>query len=306
VNLFKRLWIYQSERFPIFQHGLMVLTFTFSAASFSRICRGEIGFIEPIHFVAGFLSSLGFFCLLRLFDEFKDAEEDAQYRPYRAVPRGLVSLKELGWLAVLVIACQVTVNLFVMPKMLWAYALALLYIALMSKEFFVAEWLKKRPLLYMASHMMVMPLIDFYTTGLDWINAGVLAPKGLVFFLVVTFLNGIVIEFGRKIRAEEAEEEGVETYSALYGAKKASIAWLGILLMTFAFAVMASYVAGFGKQAILFLIPFLLICALPACLFLKKQTQTYAKKIELASGVWTIGMYLTLGAVPMLIHYVGN
>jgi 4-hydroxybenzoate polyprenyltransferase len=41
-------------------------------------------------------------------------------------------------------------------------------------------------------------------------------PNGLIIFLIVTFLNGVVIEIGRKIRAKEAEEVGVETYSYLW------------------------------------------------------------------------------------------
>ncbi len=301
MNFLKRFWIYQSERFPFFQNGLMILTFTFSAVSFSRICRGGNGFIPALEFIIGFFTSLGFFFLLRIFDEFKDAEEDAKYRPYRAVPRGLISFKELGWIAFGVIFLQVIMNLIVMPVIMWAYILALAYIAFMTKEFFVSDWLKKKPIIYMASHMLVMPLIDFYTTGLDWINTRIAPPDGLIFFLIVTFLNGIVIEFGRKIRCKEEEEVGVETYSSLYGSTGATVIWLVILLITFGFALTASYYAGFGNYALLFLVPFLLVCSLPAVLFIKNQTQNLAKKIELSAGIWTVGMYLTLGGVPMLI-----
>jgi 4-hydroxybenzoate polyprenyltransferase len=185
--------------------------------------------------------------------------------------------------------------------MLWAYGIGLGFIAIMTKEFFVSKWLKSHPIVYMLSHMAVMPVIDFYTTGLDWINAGAKAPEGLIFFLLVTFLNGLVIEIGRKIRAEEAEEHGVETYSFLWGAKKATVVWLSLLGLTFVIANLASYFAGFGNQAILGFVGLLAGCAMPALKFLKTNAQPDVKKIELAAGIWTIGMYLTLGAVPMLV-----
>ncbi|HYF04413.1 MAG TPA: hypothetical protein VEC36_13600, partial [Patescibacteria group bacterium] len=213
----KRFWQYQSERFPFFKNGLLITVFTFSAASYSRIYRGADGFIPFEHFLIGAVTAILLFFLLRIADEFKDAKDDAEFRPYRPVPRGLISLKELGTTAVAVILFQIILNGIFLPKLLPAYFLALAYLAIMTKEFFVHDWLKRRPIIYMASHMVILPMIDFYTSGLDWIQNGVSAPRGLIFFLISTFLNGIVIEIGRKIRASEAEEHGVETYSALYG-----------------------------------------------------------------------------------------
>ena len=93
-NFLKRFWIYQSERFPFFSYGLMVFSFAFSAMSYSKILRGDTEF-SIMALIIGTMTSFGYFFLLRLFDEFKDAEDDAKYRPYRAVPRGLISFKEL-------------------------------------------------------------------------------------------------------------------------------------------------------------------------------------------------------------------
>lgn len=302
-SILKRSWIYQKERFPVFTYAIMVLSFTFSAASYSRICRQADGFVDITKFITGVITSFGFFFLLRVFDEFKDAEDDARYRPYRPVPRGLVTLREVGWAGAITIGIQLVLNAVIMPTMLWAYFVALLYMGLMTKEFFVAKWLKAHPITYMLSHMLIMPLIDLYTTGLDWINANASAPKGLIFFLVVTFFNGIVIEFGRKIRAPEAEEEGVDTYSALYGHKRATIIWLLLLLVTCFIAYLAAHFAGYGIISVIVLVCLMAICSLPAILFLRGVDQKWAKKIETAAGIWTIGMYLTLGGVPMLVNF---
>lgn len=167
---------YQKERFPFVQHGPLIVTFTFSAISYSRVCRGAEGFIPAVDFVIGALTAIWFFLLLRLFDEFKDAEEDARFRPYRPVPRGLVSLPELRNLGFATALFFIAANAAAMPRMLAGIAVVLLYMFLMSREFFVRDWLKRHPLVYMASHMVIMPLIDFYTTGLDWLNAGAAPP----------------------------------------------------------------------------------------------------------------------------------
>ena len=303
-NFAARFLEYQSERFPVLQHGLLITVFTFSAVSYSRVCRGANGFIPWDEFVLGALTAILFFLLLRLFDEFKDAEEDAKYRPYRPVPRGLVTLPELRTLGFVLTAVLVGANALIVPQVLPAIALVLLYMGLMAKEFFVRDWLKRHPLIYMASHMVVMPLIDFYTTGLDWLNNGVAPPSGLEFFLIVTFLNGIVIEVGRKIRAAEDEEKGVETYSALYGPGRASWAWIGLLILTWASALLAADYAGYGIIGTAALTGILLFCAIPATLFLRSGASRHAKLIETAAGVWTIGMYLTLGGVPMIVSWI--
>ena len=42
----------------------------------------------------------------------------------------------------------------------------------MSAEFFAPERLRTRPLLYLVSHMAIVPLIDLYATACDWMVAG--------------------------------------------------------------------------------------------------------------------------------------
>ena len=283
----------------------MVLTFAFSAMSYSKILRNDFGF-SFFTLLIGAMTSFGYFFLLRIFDEFKDAEDDAKYRPYRAVPRGLVSFRELKWLAIIIIGLQCILNAIFIPKMLWIWCLVIIYMFIMAKEFFVRDWLRKHPVAYLVSHMMVMPVIDFYTTGLDWNNNSISMPKGLIIFLIVTFLNGVVIEIGRKIRAKEAEENGVETYSYLWGEKGAAIVWLCVLFTTFIFANIACFHAGFGGMTFVFLIFFLLFCAIPALQFLKYREQKFAAEIETMAGIWTLGMYLSLGGIPMIWHFIGG
>lgn len=92
-----RWWVYQRERFPVFAHGALIAAFSASAVCYSALVRGAdrvaLGSLA-VAFGTAFL----FFLQLRIADEFKDFAEDARFRPYRPVPRGLVTLRErLAW-----------------------------------------------------------------------------------------------------------------------------------------------------------------------------------------------------------------
>lgn len=296
----KRLVQYQKERFPVVQHGPLIAAFTFSASTFSRAARGETGIVPLAHLFVGMLTSLCFFFLLRVTDEHKDHEDDCRYRPYRPVPRGLVTLRELSTIAAGCFAVVLILNLLLMPVMLAPMAVVLTYLFLMTREFFKPEWLKAHPLTYMVSHMMIMPLIDLYTTGLDWLIAGTAPPSGVSLFLIVSFFTGVVIEVGRKIRVQEAEETGVETYSVLYGPRKATVLWMGALLLAWLFSVAAAWAGGFPKTGTVLLTLLLLTCLGAGAVFLRSIRQSHAKRIETLSGIWTLGMYLILGITPLI------
>jgi 4-hydroxybenzoate polyprenyltransferase len=295
-----RFYIYQKERFPFLAHGILIAAFSFSAVSYSRICRGAPGFIDTKVFLAGVFITITLFFLVRIFDEFKDREDDARFRKYLPVPRGLISFPELRTVGIIAVVLQVIVNAWFFPKMLYLHAVVIGYLLLMGVEFFVPEWLKKRQMLYVISHMFIIPLVDIYASGLDWLLAGVSAPFGLIFFFAVSYMNGIVLEFGRKIRPTEKEEPGVITYSALYGPKRAAYYWILCLFITLLFSVAASWYAGFSWIAYAVLGFFFILCAIPGILFIRNRGVKLSKWIEYSSALWTITMYLTLGAAPML------
>jgi 4-hydroxybenzoate polyprenyltransferase len=305
ASLARRLWIYQGERFPVFAHGLLVAAFSFSAISYSRICRGVEGFVSWERYFLGIFTTITLFLLVRIFDEFKDAEEDAKYRRELAVPRGLINFRELAILGAAVVIAQVAVNAVFFPRMLLLYVIVIAYLCLMGKEFFIPAWLKKHQFWYVTSHMFIIPLVDIYASGLDWVLEGAPAPKGLLFFFAVSYMNGIVLEIGRKIKVPGKEKEGVLTYTAMLGTNRAVVLWLFILLATLALAVGACAFAGYGMIAFFVLGLIFLLCALPALLFLRGKSEPAAKAIELASALWTITMYLTLGGVPMVMRMLG-
>lgn len=295
-----RFLAYQRERFPLAAYGPLVLVFTFSAAAYSRLLRGEAGFIPLPLYAVGSLTALAFFFLLRVLDEHKDAGTDARYRAELPVPRGLISLAELRGIGAGLLGVVLVLNGLVAPRLLWACLAVALWAGLMTREFFVPEWLRARPTAYLLSHMLIMPMIDAYTTGLDWLAAGAKPQGGLWLFLVVTFLNGTVLEVGRKIRAPGDEREGVDTYTRAWGLRGAPLAWLAVLLATALTAVAASRCTGAGVGTALLIGGLFLASALAGVRFLRCPTPESARRIDLAGGLWTLAMYLVLGALPFL------
>ena len=296
-----RWWIYQRERFPILAHTPVIAAFSLSAVCYSALLRGahHIPGWKPC--LVAFASSFLFFLQLRLADEFKDFEEDSRYRPYRAVPRGLVSLRDLArvWAGCIVI--QLALALWLSPRLIVLLLLTWTYLALMSKEFFARRWLKARPITYMVTHMAIMPLVDLYTTSCDWVPMGAARPPhGLLWFLLVSFFNGMVVEIGRKIRSPQDEEEGVETYSFLWGLRTAVVAWLAMMACTAGCAYVAALRIEFARPVFVLLL--ILFCAAVGAglYFLRGAVPKRGKLIETMAGVWSLLMYLSLGFVPMI------
>lgn len=294
-----RWWVYQQERFPLLGHGPLILAFSASAVALSALLRGA----WPSNRALGvaFVSALLFFFQLRVADEFKDADDDRRFRPYRPVPRGLVTLAELRRLGVAAALVQgiaawwLDARLIVMLLLVWAY------MALLSREFFVAEWLKARPFTYLWSHMLIVPLIDFYATACDWVPASTAPPAGLSWFLAASFFNGVVVEIGRKVRAPADEEHGVETYTAAWGARRAIGSWLGALGLAAASAAMASRGVGHAITVASLGAGALLLAGAVGASFVHAPVAGSGRRFEWLAGVWTLVMYVSVGILPLAV-----
>ena len=299
ASMMRRLPRYARERFPLAAYLPMILLAAGAALGYTRVARGAPGFASPAAFFVTALTLLAAFFALRVADEHKDAAVDRLTRPELPVPRGLVTLRELRIAASVLAAIALAVNALLSPMLLLPLAGIALWLTLMTREFFAREWLRGQPALYLASHMVIMPLLLLYATAADWMTAGAGAPRSLWLFLAASYATGLVLEIGRKIRAPGEERPGVETYTGSWGTTRAVVAWLAsiaasaVLIALTAVAIRATWTPVAA--------PLLAIAvSLAAWRFVRAAPAArVGKQIELASAVWTLGAYALL-ALPWI------
>jgi len=292
--------IYFSKRFPPLQHGTLITALVVGAQGYSARLHGHAHFPGAAAILSAIVITFFFFLQLRILDEFKDFEEDARWRPYRPVPRGIVTLRELIYLWIVAAAIQVVLALLFDARLLLLLVVIWSYSGLMGVEFFVRDWLKAHPVAYMVSHIMIVPMITLYITAYDWLTAGL--PDGRIgWLLALSYVGFCIIEIGRKIRTAEDEEEGVETYSALWGIRTAVTVWLLLMVAAGSLAVMASHQVGIMSVMLGYVILLLTLSVTVSAGILRHPLPGRGKRFQLLSGLWTLGCYLVLGITPWLL-----
>lgn len=293
----QRLWIYQAERFPLFRTATLLVVFTAASISVSaHLAHRALPGLWT--FVVAACMALIFFFQMRACDEVKDNADDCRYRPERPVPRGLVTLRSIVVLACCLAGLAVLLTITLAPWLMILLAVVWVWLALMTAEFFVPEWLQARPFLYLASHMIILPLIDLFVTGTEWLPHGTWPPQGLWLFLVLSFLNGCVLEIGRKVWAPENEREGVETYSSLLGPKRAAQLWIAASAAALLLLVAVGFAAGAPRLVSVIGILAFATVALTGWRFIKHPSAVGQKRIDTLAGLWVLVCYGAAGFAP--------
>ncbi len=295
-SLLTRLWIYQAERFPLVRTVPLLIVFSASSVTASARLAWRPAPVLAAYLVA-FLIVFVFFWQMRAMDEVKDAETDQRYRPERPIPRGLVSLRLIVWLAGAAAIPAALAAFLLSPMVLLLVGIVWVWLALMTAEFFAPAFLRRSPAAYLISHMAIMPLIDLTLTGCEWVPAGG-APGGIWTFLWMSFCNGCVLEFGRKIWAPSQEREGVDTYSSAWGIGW-SLTWLSIATAA-ALAGLVACGAYLGRPLVTLACG--LVALVPFAVVLIRFSQTAdgqgQRRIETFSGIWVLACYLAAAFAP--------
>jgi 4-hydroxybenzoate polyprenyltransferase len=300
-SLGRRLWIYQAERFPLLRTATLLAAFSAASINVSAFLAHRT-LPGPLTYFVGFTVLLIVFFQLRAADEIKDADDDRRFRPERAIPRGLLSLRTVVGIAVGLIPVALAATCLLSAWLLIPLALVWFWLGLMTIEFGVPDWLKARPFLYLVSHMLIMPLIDLFVTATEWLVRAGVAPAGLWLFLTLSFVNGCVLEIGRKIYAPQNERTGVETYSALLDRNRAVHLWFACIALSFCllagvgFAVGAPLpVAAVGAIA-------LASAVMVGLRFLQRPEDASQRTIDTMAGLWVFVSYVAAGFIPLLVH----
>ena len=325
IQNIKNFKIYLNERFPLGKNSFFVLIFTLSGYIYtSLLYNSKIMYlftngvkitIFQYKIIALFIIIFMFFFQLRITDEFKDYEEDLKYRSYRPVQRGIISLKALGKIGIATIIIQIILAHVINSKLIYFMLLVWIYMFLMTKEFFIKNWLTERILIYALSHVVIMIFITLvilkgtgYILESHFLETLYLSLEkyeknifiGLIPLFALNYLNGIVLEIGRKTRKTDEEEHGVQTYSKLWGRKKAVII-LSLLFIIEYFFVILGLAHTYEKYFLfsrLTLLVILIVSIYFMVKFLKKDLS--GKIVETVSGLWIIFSSMCMGLLPHL------
>ena len=323
IQNIKNFKIYLNERFPLGKNSFFVLIFTLSGYIYTSLLYNskimylftngvKIGIFQ-YKIIALFIIIFMFFFQLRITDEFKDYEEDLKYRSYRPVQRGIISLKTLGKIGIATVIIQIMLAHVIDPEIIYFMIFVWIYMFLMAKEFFIKKWLTKRILIYALSHVVIMIFITlviveatqyivpkniFDVFILQWYRHNI--DFALIPLFVLNYLNGIVLEIGRKTRRADEEEHGVQTYSKLWGRKKAVVV-LSLLFVIEYFLVILGLAHTYEKYFFfgrLTLLVILIVSIYFMIKFLKKDLS--GKIVETVSGLWIIFSSICMGLLPYL------
>ena len=297
IPLLQRLWIYQGERFPLAKTALLLGVFASAGINLSAQLSNRALPSWPSYVVA-ILVSVIFFFQLRACDEIKDAEDDRLYRPERPVPRGLVSLRLVVGLGLAGIPVSVLAAGLLDMRLLPLLTVVWIWMALMAVEFFVPAWLKARPFLYLVSHMLILPLIALFATACEWLRFGGHPSPALFLFLFLSFACGCVFEVGRKIYAPINERTGVETYSALLGARDATLLWCASLIVAYGLLIAIGSVAGVPRPIAVIGLIGLAACLSSAAFFLRGFDAAGQRRIDTMSALWLLISYGACALAP--------
>ena len=324
IQNIKNFKIYLNERFPLGKNSIFVLIFTLSAHIYTsllynskiinQIFSKEIKVPMPWYkIISLFIIIFMFFFQLRITDEFKDYEEDLKYRAYRPVQRGVVTLKTLEKIGIATVIIQIMLAHVIDPEIIYFMIFVWIYMFLMAKEFFIKKWLTKRILIYALSHVVIMIFITlviveatqyivpkniFDVFILQWYRHNI--DFALIPLFTLNYLNGIVLEIGRKTRRADEEEHGVQTYSKLWGRKKAVVV-LSLLFVIEYFLVILGLAHTYEKYFFfgeLTLLVILIVSIYFMIKFLKKDLS--GKIVETVSGLWIIFSSMSMGLLPYL------
>jgi 4-hydroxybenzoate polyprenyltransferase len=282
MSFFKKWYTYQKERFPVLKYGTYIFSIVFAVFFY---CSNKTSSFNYILLVPMFIVAFLQFLMVRIIDEFKDYEEDKKYRPYRPVPRGLVSLKELGILFIICAIIQMIITFLINKKGIVYLIFVWIIFAIMTKGFFIKSVLDKHILLEVLLDELLMPVLVLYLTSF----IGNIQIEFIYEILLMSYFVSWIVEIARKIRCKEDEEKGVKTYTAVFGIKKAVLilSTIEIILIIIQTKILTS------KYIILTAILLVLVMCCNI-IFVKKQDKKTSDFVQLSANILVLACYFSM------------
>lgn len=219
--MLKRIRIYLKEMFPVLPRLLVGAIIFFEIYFVLLLNYRYTNFKIGIQELIGALTVTAFLLVLRIADDFKDAETDKKLFPERPLPSGRVHKKDLSYLLGGVVLLLLLGNILFMNNLFWFFVL-FIYGVLMSLWFFQRDKIQNNLLLAVTTHNPVMMVLNIYIISFTVKKYGLPGLTLTTVLLAFTlYFPSLIWEVARKIRSPREETEYV-TYSRIYGHKKAA------------------------------------------------------------------------------------
>ena len=218
-KMLNRFITYLKERFPVLP---LILFASSSIFGMSFALEANPGILESTLTVCFYVL---FLLHLRLLDEKKDFLYDNEFHTTRPVQRGLISLKELKLVGIVNLIIISLIGIIISYSLLSMilFFITLSYTFIMCKEFFIHDFYKQSPSLYLLSHQIVFIVLYLYIIS-NFLGPQLLTLKSILLSVYLT-IPILIIELGRKVkhRTSSSGENTNDTYAYIWGSRRTII-----------------------------------------------------------------------------------
>ena len=291
----KSLLAWMNERYPPWLIVVHSLVYAATIVVSLRAASQPTAF-DLTRDLIGALALFSFPLLLRILDEHKDYVADCEHHPQRVLQRGDIALSDLRSIALLCVLLQCLFSVWVdggvgQVTLLWVATI--IYAALMTAEFFAAEWLSDKMLMYTLSHQIITPIS---TLWIGSIAISAVPSSGFIPFVLLATFTAVQYELSRKIVAPEDERDGIDSYTKAIGPRAAPLLTLCIAVAQ-AFVLCSFWTSsGLGASSFVWVTAVAIAALQISCVmwFMLRPSGQSAKSIEGTSALTMLLLYVTV------------
>ncbi len=220
----RRLLAWANERWPL-ANALFLLFMYLVALMFGQALTsgGELSISAGD--LVGFVGVLSYSLLIRVLDEHKDYEVDAENHPDRVLQSGLVTLRHLKVVGAVALVLPLVVSLLedggIGRVTMW-WAALMVFTLLTFKEFFAADWLRRHRIAYALTHLAGAPLNVLWIAQMG--AEGQALPGSILWVALFVTVLAASFELGRKLEAPEDERPTLDSYTKILGTTGSALA----------------------------------------------------------------------------------
>ena len=235
MKLIRSFLKYQQERFPLLFLIPVSLSGVMGAAAILSVHNW-------ILILAGTCITIVFLFHIRVIDEIRDFSHDGTFHTNRPVQRNVISIDELKYLRIISLILFFGLSLYFSFEAFILAIVLFLYSSLAGRDFFYPE--KIRKYFYIYNLLNMIQLVGLQMVVYSVLGWNLSFGRLIVANILMIFLLSALLEIVRKIKAEESENVGKDTYSFHLGHNGSLILFsivFASVLMPFGYTLSATH-----------------------------------------------------------------